>query len=153
MPTGIELTRAHQQWQIRNAAAVTAMAVELGRRWRSGRLPDEKFVTGVVGAEATGYEAAARMASDYMAQHRVLVAKELLRAPLVIPDFDSLGASKRAVSTLEAFQRLRSAELPQHVVDREFERIIGNLGVWSNKATQMVSRDLIAESAGYAGSR
>ena len=151
--SGARLTRGHRVQQIRNAAAVAAMVVELGRRWRSGRLPDEKFVTGVVGAEAAGYEAAVRMASDYMTQHRALVARDLLDVPLVVPEFDAAGASARALSTLEAFQRLRSAKLPQHVVDREFEQIVGNLGVWSDKATQMVSRGVVIESAGYAGSR
>jgi len=150
---GVELTREHRLRQIRNAAAVAAMAVELGRRWRSGLVSDAELVTGVVGAEATGYEAAVRMAGDYMTQHRALVAHDLLDVPLVVPEFDAAGASARALSTLEAFQRLRSAELPQHVADREFWRIVGNLGVWSDKATQMVSRGVVIESAGYAGSR
>lgn len=150
---GVELTRKHQQRQIRNAAAVTAMVVELCNRHRKGQVSDKELITALVGGEALGFESAVAMASQYMAEHRALVARDLLDAPLVVPEFDTTASSARALSTLEAFRRLRTADLPQHVVDHEFRAIAGNLGVWANKATQMASRDLVVESAGYAGSR
>ena len=150
---GLELTRDHRLRQIRNAAAVAAMVVELCNRHRKGLYTDAELITALVGAEALGFESAVAMASEYMVEHRTLVARDLLDAPLVVPEFDAKAASARALSTLKAFHRLRAAELPQHVVDREFRAITGNLGVWANKATHMASRNLVVESAGYAGSR
>lgn len=150
---GVELTREHRLRQIRNAAAVAAMVVELCNRHRKGLYTDAELITALVGAEALGFESAVAMASEYMVEHRTLVARDLLDAPLVVPEFDAKAASARALSTLKAFHRLRAADLPQHVVDREFRAITGNLGVWANKATHMASRNLIVESAGYAGSR
>ena len=130
---GLELTRDHRLRQIRNAAAVAAMVVELCNRHRKGLYTDAELITALVGAEALGFESAVAMASEYMVEHRTLVARDLLDAPLVVPEFDAKAASARALSTLKAFHRLRAAELPQHVVDREFRAITGNLGVWANK--------------------
>ena len=146
MATGPELTREHQLAQIRNGAGVAALLFELGNRLRAGRLTEQEFVVAATGSELLGFQAATRLASEYLAGHREVEAPKLAAEPLVVPTFDKAGALRRATSTVEALRE-------QDLTDWRFRQITGNYATWGQLAAMNAGRDLLVDSIEAAGAR
>lgn len=150
---GAQLTQAHQIQQINNGAAGAALIVELGKLLKAGKLDEQGFVTAAVGADLLTQQAAVRLARQYMTGFRALVDPSTDHADLVNPEFDAGASAGRAVNALRELEEARRADPDQRNWDAEFDRIVGQLAVRSDRAAKNAGRETVVASAEANGKR